>query len=363
MKRSTLEVTGVVCKRARNLRVDSGFDQVVDQRLSRSVSWLYLPVVLAAMLLLAVAPEANAQFRGKNGQIFYISADTSGNQRVFSSRVSGSGRRIVSPPGLYPSSVAVSPNGRTLAICGGRAGDEDYWIFLGRTSGGKFRRVVKGCDPGFSPSGRRLVYTITLPDGLRQRFEIRTVKTNGSSRRTILRPSDRWLYDTQFTPNGKRIVFTATIDPNVGDYDTEVYSIRARDGKRQEQITNDGGFDIDYRNPDVSPGGKRVVVSAYDGFMNRRSVVTVPISGGPIDIIASPDSDQFDFDDPMYSPDGKRMLLERSDSAFDEYYLIFQNRLTGAVPNQALLDPPLLVPSPAASAFGAFGPVWAPKPR
>jgi Tol biopolymer transport system component len=178
-----------------------------------------------------------------------------------------------------------------------------------------------------------------------------------------LRPSERWLFDVMFTPNGKRIVFTASIDPNVGVYDKEVYSIRASDGRSERQITNDGGFDIDYGNPDVSPGGKRVVVAAYDGVTNRRSVVTVPIGGGPIDIIASPDSDQFDFNDPMYSPDGKRMLLVRSDSAFDEYYLIFQNRLTGAVPNQALLDPPLLVPSPPASPFGAFGPVWAARPR
>jgi Tol biopolymer transport system component len=310
-----------------------------------------------------LATAASAQVKGKNGRVFYISSDASGEQRVFSSKVSGGGRRVVSPVGLDPSSVAVSPNGRVLAITGGRAADRDNWIFLGKATGGRFRRLVKGSDAGFSPNGRKIVFVAQLPNGPLESYEIRTIKTNGKGRRRLLAPPDRWLYDPQFTPDGKRIVFTATIDPNVGDYDTEVYSIRARDGKRQAQITNDGGFDIDYRNPDVSPGGKRVVVAAYDGVTNRRSVVTVPIGGGPIDIIASPDSDQFDFDDPMYSPDGKRMLLERSDSAFDEYYLIFQNRLTGAVPNQALLDPPLLVPSPAASAFGAFGPVWAPKPR
>ena len=292
-------------RRARNLRVDSGFNQVVDQRLSRSVSWLSLPVVLAAMLLLAVAPEADAQFRGKNGRVFYISADASGNQRVFSSKASGSGRKIVSPEGLDPSSLAVSPNGRRLAICGGRAADVDDWIFVGRVSGGKFRRVVKGCDPGFSPSGKRLVYTVALPNGLRDRYEIRTVGTDGKSRRTVFRPSDRWLSDTMFTPNGKRIVFTATIDPNVG----------------------------------------------------------VPIGGGPIDIIATPESDQFDYNYPIYSPDGKRVIFERGDSAFVEYYLIFQGRLTGALPNQSLQNPPLVVPSPPASPFGAFGPVWAARPR
>lgn len=327
------------------------------------MSWLSLPVVLAAMLLLAVAPEADAQFRGKNGRVFYISADASGNQRVFSSSASGSGRRIVSPAGLRPTSVSVSPDGRRLAICGGRAADVDDWIFVGRVSGGKFRRVVKGCDPGFSPSGKRLVYTVTLPNGLRDRYEIRMVGTDGKSRRTVFRPSDRWLSDTMFTPNGKRIVFTATIDPNVGDYDTEVYSIRASDGHGERQITNDGGLDIDFAHADVSPNGKRIVVAAYDGFTNRRGIVGVPIGGGPIDIIATPESDQFDYNYPIYSPDGKRVIFERGDSAFVEYYLIFQGRLTGALPNQSLQNPPLVVPSPPASPFGAFGPVWAARPR
>jgi Tol biopolymer transport system component len=347
----------------RNLRTDSGFNQGMNQRLSRSVSWPSLLVALAALLLLAAAPEAGAQFKGKNGRVFYISADNSGNQRVFSSKASGSGRRIVSPAWLRPTSVSASPDGRRLAICGGRAADVDDWIFLGRVSGGKFRRVVKGCDPGFSPSGKKLVYTITLPDGLRDRYEVRTVKTNGRSRRTVFRPSDRWLSDTMFTPNGKRIVFTATIDPNVGDYDTEVYSIRATDGRGERQITNDGGFDIDYAHADVSPNGKRIVVAAYDGFTNRRSIVGVPIGGGPIDIIARPESDQFDYNFPIYSPDGKRVIFERSDSAFVEYYLIFQGRLTGALPDQSLQNPPVVVPSPPASPFGAFGPVWAARTK
>jgi Tol biopolymer transport system component len=318
---------------------------------------------LASIASIAATSDAEAQFKGANGRLFYVSEDASGDQRVFSSKASGSGRKIVSPEGLDPSSLAVSPNGRRLAICGGRAADEDSWIFLGRTSGGKFRRVVKGCDPGFSPSGRKLVYTIALPDGLRDRYEIRTVATSGRSRRTILRPRDRWLSDTRFTPNGKRIVFTATIDPNVGDYDTEVYSIRSSDGRRERQITNDGGFDIDYAHADVAPDGRRIIVAAYDGFTDRRSIVGVPIGGGPIDIIATPESDQFDYSSPVYSPDGKRMAFERSDSAFIEYYLVFQGRLTGARPDQSLQNPPLVVPTPPSSSFGAFGPVWGARPK
>jgi Tol biopolymer transport system component len=332
-------------------------------RISRSTAELFTLVVLAAIALLAVVPDADAQFKGANGRVFYISEDSSGNKRIFSSKASGGSRKIVSPVWLDPSSVAVSPNGRMLAICGGRAADEEYSIFLGSATGGKFRRLARGCSPGFSPSGKKLVYTITLPNGLRDRYEVRTIKTSGKARRTIFRPTDRWLSDTRFTPNGKRIVFTATIDPNVGDYDTEVYSIRSRDGRGEQQITNDGGFDIDYTNPDVSPNGKRLLVAAYDGFTNRRSIVGVPIGGGPIDIIATPDSDQFDYSAPVYSPDGKRVIFERSDSAFVEYYLIFQGRLTGALPNQALQDPPLVVPTPPASPFGAFGPVWGARPK
>lgn len=335
----------------------------MDRRLSRSFVRLFVAAAIAAVALVAFAPRADAQFEGTNGRIFYISEDSSGNQRVFSSKASGGRRRIVSPVGLAPSSIAVSPNGRMIAICGGREADREYWLFLGRTTGGKFRRLVRGCDPGFSPSGKKLVYTTTLPNGLRDRYEIRTIETNGKGRRTIFRPSDRWLSDTRFTPNGKRIVFTATIDPNVGAYDTEVYSIRSRDGRGEQQITNDGGFDIDYTNPDVSPNGKRLLVAAYDGVTNRRSIVGVPIGGGPIDIIATPNSDQFDYDAPAYSPDGKRVTFERSDSAFVEYYLVFQGRLTGALPNQALQDLPLVVPTPATSSFGAFGPVWGARPK
>lgn len=340
----------------------------MNQRIRRTAARFAVPIALASMLLLVGATDANAQFKGKNGRIFYISSDPSGNQRVFSSNASGKGRRVISPVGLDPSSVAVSPNGRVLAITGYRAADRDEWIFLGKATGGRFRRLVKGLESGFSPNGRKLVFVretdVDPLDGPPlYAYEIRTIKTNGKGRRKLLDPPERWLYDTQFTPNGKRILFTATVDPNVGDYDTEVYSIRASDGRGERQITDDHGFNIDYSEPDPSPNGKRVAVAAYDGFTNRRGIVSVPAGGGPIDIVATPDSDQFDFSEPMYSPDGKRMLFERSDSAFDEYYLIFQSRLTGAVPNQALLDPPSLVPSPPASSFGAFGPVWAPKPR
>ena len=105
------------------------------------------------------------------------------------------------------------------------------------------------------------------------------------------------------------------------------------------------------------------IVAAYDGFTDRRSIVGVPIGGGPIDIIATPESDQFDYSFPVYSPDGKRMVFERGDSAFIEYYLVFQGRLTGARPDQSLQNPPLVVPTPPASSFGAFGPVWGARPR
>ncbi|MFM9042880.1 MAG: TolB family protein [bacterium] len=335
----------------------------MDQPLSRPAARLFALLTLVVVALITFSQEAEAQFKGKNGRIFYISVDPSGDQRVFSSKVSGGGRKIVSPPGLDPSSVAVSPNGRVRAISGGRPQDTVEWIFLGRSGGGKFRRLVKGRAPGFSPNGRRLVYIKTTDLALSERFEIRTIRTNGRSRRTLIAPVDRWLFDTQYTPNGKRIVFTATVDPNVGDYDFEVYSIRSSDGRRERQITDDGGFDIDFRNPDVSPSGKRVAVAAYDGVLSRRSICTVPIGGGPIDVVATPDSAQFDFDAPMYSPDGRRMVFERIDSAFDEYYLIFQNRLIGELPNQSLAEPALVVPTPPASPFGAFGPVWSPRPR
>lgn len=331
--------------------------------ITNCLRWLLLLVAGAVAITLLLAPDAEAQFKGKNGRIFFISEDDSGNQRVFSTKPAGGGRRIVSPVGLDPEAVAVSPDGRKLAITGGRAGDLDEWIFIGSTRGGKFRRLIKGRYPKFSPTGRKLVYTERVEAGPLDRYRIRTVEVSGRRSRVIFAPADRWILDTQFTPNGKRIVFTATVDPNLGPYDTEVYSIRANGRRRERQITNDGGFNIDFSNPDVAPNGRRLLVAAYDGVATRRSIVSVPIGGGPIDILATPSAAEHDYNSPMYSPDGRRVTLERSDSNFDEYYLVFQSRVVGSLSDRSLETPLSLVPSPPASPFGAFGPAWGARPK
>ena len=316
------------------------------------------------LFALSVASTAEAQFKGRNGRIFYISDDASGNQRVFSSTAAGRLRKIVSPVGLDPDTLAVSPNGRKLAICGSRVTDQASWIFTGPAAGGKFRRLVEGCDPAFSPEGQRLAYTITVEDQVVvQRSELRTIGVNGKKRKTILRPPNLWLGSLAWTPNGRRIVFAGRQNPNLGPFDKEVYSVLARTGRDQRQITDDQGLNVDFKDPDVSPNGRRVVVSAYDGAMSQASIVSLPVGGGPIDVIATPSDAQFDYEEPTYSPDGKRIVFVRRDGNFEEYYLLFQGRLDGAVPNQSLMSPPLRVPTPSASPFGAFGGVWAARRR
>ena len=325
---------------------------------------LAIPAVLATGLAMIVATPAGATFKGDNGRVLYISDDASGDQRVYSSTASGERRRIVTPRGLDPGPLAVSPNGRTLAVSGYREGDRTEWIYVGSVKAGRFRKLAKGSEPTFSPNGRKVAYVRIVGEEPNTDYQLRVARLNGKGDRSILRTRGRaWISSPVWTPNGSRIVFDRTPNPNSAPFDQEIFSVRARDGRGKKQLTDDRGLNVDFTNPDVSPNGKRVVFSAYDGALTRRSIATVPVSGGPLDILATPPNGDLDYRDPSYSPDGRRIIFERQDFAFDEYYLIFTARLTGRLPNQSLVTPFAQTQSPAASPFGAFGPVWAPRPR
>ncbi|QXV64098.1 PD40 domain-containing protein [Mucilaginibacter sp. 21P] len=188
------------------------------------------------------------------------------------------------------------------------------------TNGGKARRVTqlgKGASymHGWSPDGKYLVFC-----GERNKeFDVyRIPVTGGTEERLTTTPG---LDDgPEYTPDGKYIYFNS-----VRSGQMQIWRMKA-DGSEQTQITND-----DYNNwfPHVSPDGKWIVFITFlknevapgdHPFYKHVYIRKMPVSGGPVTVMAYLYGGQGTINTPSWSPDSKRIaFVSNTDLLFPVY--------------------------------------------
>jgi Tol biopolymer transport system component len=270
----------------------------------------------------------HAAFPGKNGRIVYAVEESSGGDLsddwAETVRPDGSGTRRID---LSMDSPAFSPRGRRIAF-----GDKfDGGLFATSPRGTRLRRLTHAQDfdtsADWSPSGRRLAFTRSYPEGTAtdlwihyargERLLVReagdpawsvtgdlaftrssqfasvpgiwVVRPDGSELRRI---SPRG-FTPDWSPNGKRIVFRTGSD---------IATMRA-DGSGFRRLTRGQAFDSD---PAFSPDGKRIVFVRDNG-----TVTTMTSTGRRLMRVARPrPTANFDNDITVSGPDWQPRPLE-----------------------------------------------------
>jgi TolB protein len=223
-----------------------------------------------------------------DGLAVVFTSNRTGNWQLWTVPAAGGGPVCVRSNRFREWQADESPDGRTLAFLSNQDGPEALWLLDRRTgaarervrhgrrsilgnpdwsrdgtriafssnwrsghqiyvvdvAGGGERRVspVGGCEPRFSPDGRKVVYVGRRPHRDHSRILEHDLAT-GEERVLVDWPALN--YDPAYSPDGSEIAFASTVSGGV----YEIYRLRLSDG-RAWRVTFAGG---DARYPDYRP--------------------------------------------------------------------------------------------------------------
>ncbi len=223
-----------------------------------------------------------------DGSAVVFTSNRTGNWQLWTVPAAGGKAARVRSNGYREWQADESPDGRTLAFLSNQEGPEALWLLdlgtgaarervrhgrpsiLGNPSwsrdgtrivfssnwksghqiyvvdvaSGEARRIspVGGCEPRFSPDGRKVAYVGRRPDRDHSRILEHDLAT---SEERVLVDWPALNYDPAYSPDGSEIAFASTVSG--GGY--EIYRQRLRDG-RAWRVTFGGG---DARYPDYRP--------------------------------------------------------------------------------------------------------------
>jgi TolB protein len=221
---------------------------------------------LSAILVLAPG-GSRAAFPGANGDI------------AFTRQIRPLKAGAPAPGGIF----TVAPNGKDVTRV--TTGDDD--------------------DPGFSPNGKRIVFT--RYDGKRGLYRIKA-DGSGLKRLTTNRSDD----NAAFSPDGERIVFArgeyGPLKRGMAPVGPDIWVMRA-DGTHERALTSNPAPD-DY--PTFSPNGNKIAFDSERG--DNADIYVMRADGTREHALTKGGRDEHD---PDYSPDGK--LITYSKYTGDDY--------------------------------------------
>ncbi|MBA2349833.1 MAG: PD40 domain-containing protein, partial [Solirubrobacterales bacterium] len=267
--------------------------------------------LLAAALLMPAF--ASAALPGANGKIAFVSG-RDGNDEIYVMDPDGSNQTRLTQNAARDKSPTWSPDGRQIAFLRDpdSRGLDDVMVI---DADGTNERLVKA-DEGigssglsYSPDGARLVYAGIASVSGSFGTNITRLDVDGSNRTELTDGRDGGVVDLSpdFSPDGQQIVFQRD---NLFDDGDEIF-VMGQDGSGQRRVLPAAGpvSDLD---PDFTPDGRIA-------FWGRRAaeptdptdedVFVVGPDGSGLTRILSPGEDD---SHPAFSPDGTKIVLERS---------------------------------------------------
>jgi TolB protein len=182
--------------------------------------------------------------------------------------------RVLTHDNVDERTPALSSNGTLIAF------ERGGWVYVRPFRGGRERRLRRGFDPAWSPTGD----LIAVDDG--QNIELLDARTGALRRKLADGIEPAW------APDGSTIAFTRNGD---------IWAAAA-DGSAQHPITKDG-FAVPERMPAYSPDGLRIAYRA--------------VAPGGVGIFTADAADGANVTrvtnggrDPSWSPDGTKLVFE-----------------------------------------------------
>ena len=218
----------------------------------------------------------------------------------------------------FPENVSAAPNGRFGVICATFGSGGIYRVYRVTSAGSPARNLIgnrHGCGQTVSPDSRKVAY---ISDPRRGVARLNVVGANGRGNKTLFKGCSGCLFSPIWA--GKRIYFELKV-PRTPAGQTEVFSIRAKDGKGLRRHTFGRRSSTQFSLLDVSNDGKNLLVTAKDSLGNTE-LRTIRPDGATRFTIASGTGSQ-PFPDASYSPNGREvaMLWRTTDSDPAELWL------------------------------------------
>ena len=270
-----------------------------------------VPLLSGVQLELGIIPEFSV---ADDGTMMYLAADSaSGNSVVM--RVDRAGRATVLDPAWRAnfSSLALSPDGRRLAVSIQAGGRSDLWVK--QLDAGPLTRLTftgtLNYRAAWRPDGRSFAFTSDRDHGLSLLYSVRA---DGSSQPERLLPGDsnqvdesEWSHDGQWlvyrvgTSDGQRDIYargvgtdTARVTVSAGAFD-EYEPTLSPDGRWVAYVSVESGHEEVYVRPfprtdrsrwQVSTGGGAEPVWSHSGrelfYMGANdSLMVVPVTESP----------------------------------------------------------------------------------
>lgn len=227
------------------------------------------------IVLLPGAPVTNAAFSGDNGKVVFdltcvddFECDSSDNgiYEVTGEEIT----RLTSDPG--DQSPAWSSDGQWLAFS--RCDDSDCDIWIARADGSDEVAItdnssINEWEPAWAPGENKLIYRACPANAGPNSCEIWHADLD-LGQAIMLTQNARLEQDPAWAPNGRWIVFEAgTCNGNpIGQphcsykKPPQIYKLKPEQGQKAEKITR---LDRGARDPNYSPGGKRIVFNDDTG--------------------------------------------------------------------------------------------------
>jgi TolB protein len=277
---------------------------------------LVVGITLALVAALSVVSTTMATFPGRNGRITFMRDDANGFAQVWVADSDLSHARQLTDDHATSGWPVWSPDGSRIAFDSDSTDpdhDNDPFIndiFTIRPDGTGLRKLTDsvgyaGGSAAWSPDGRLIVFEADRGDYPAQAGIYVMNSRDGSNMRrvTSLAPGIDWDGSPKFSPDGKRILFT-----RYSAQGAAVHTMRL-DGSGLRRLTP---WELNANDADWSPDGTRIVFEAYPDSFPRGSAWVVGANGrGLANLTPTPTMEGIldGYSDPVYSPDGKQILL------------------------------------------------------
>ena len=299
-----------------------------------------LGIALALVAMAGTAPPAawagSAPPPVRNGPIVFERADADGFTQIWTARADGTHeRQLTSVAGRDSDQPRWSPDGSRIAFDSDRTdpdlGDDTVIndIFTMKPDGSGLRKLTKSVGlsgaPDYSPDGRLIVFGYyDFADPARQGIYVMDAVDGSHLRRVTAHAAGLNDDSPSFSPDGKRLVFTRERDgftkPNgeVVEWGAAVHTVRL-DGAGVRRLTP---WELRaWTVANWSPDGSRLVFETENVVDGRNDAWIVGSDGSGLRNLTKPSAvpgSQFEgFADPVWSPDGRLILLEYTHWSLD----------------------------------------------